>query len=105
MVGGVPPQSIREDTRIKELHQMPEYGIDAIFALYESKCILVGVALRPPPVADKGSKALSEITSNRKHIYVQRIATIFQTVGFAQTITFSYFLYMQRSFLHPHLSA
>ena len=46
MVGGVPPQSIREDTRIKELQQMPEYGIDAIFALYESKCILVGVALR-----------------------------------------------------------
>ena len=34
-VGGVPPQSIREDTRIKELHQMPEYGIDAIFAFYE----------------------------------------------------------------------
>ena len=25
---------------------MPEYGIDAIFALYGSKCILVGVALR-----------------------------------------------------------
>ena len=38
-------------------------------------------ALRPPPVADKGSKALSEITSKRKHIYVQRIATIFQTGG------------------------
>ena len=37
------------------------------------------VALRPPPVADKGSNALSEITSNRKHIYMQRIATIFQT--------------------------
>ena len=35
--------------------------------------------MRPPPVADKGSKALSEIMSNRKHIYVQRIATIFQT--------------------------
>jgi hypothetical protein len=34
-------------------------------ALYESKCILVGVALRPPPVADKGSKALSEITSKK----------------------------------------
>ena len=34
-VGGVPSQSIREDTRIKELHQMPEYGIDAIFAFYE----------------------------------------------------------------------
>ena len=33
-VGGVPPQSIREDTRIKELHQMPEYGIDAIFSLF-----------------------------------------------------------------------
>ena len=32
-LGGVPPQSIREDTRIKKLHQMPEYGIDAIFAL------------------------------------------------------------------------
>ena len=37
------------------------------------------VALRPPPVADKGSNALSERTSNRKHMYVQRIATIFQT--------------------------
>jgi hypothetical protein len=36
------------------------------------------VALRPPPVADKGSKALSEIMSKRQHIYVQRIATIFQ---------------------------
>ena len=42
----------------------------------------VGVALRPPPVADKGGKALSEITSKRKHIYVQRIATIFQTGGY-----------------------
>ena len=39
----------------------------------------VGVALRPPPVADKGSKALSEITSKRQCIYAQRIATIFQT--------------------------
>ena len=37
------------------------------------------VALRPPPVEKKGNNALSEITSNRKHIYVQRIATIFQT--------------------------
>jgi len=37
------------------------------------------VALRPPPVADKGSIALSEITSKRKCIYAQRIATIFQT--------------------------
>ena len=42
----------------------------------------VGVALRPPPVADKGSKALSEITSKRQCIYAQRIATIFQTGGY-----------------------
>ena len=40
-----------------------------------------GVALRPPPVAERGSKALSEIRSKRKHIYVQRIATVFQTVN------------------------
>ena len=41
-VGGVPPQSIREDTRIKELHQMPEYGIDAILlymkVIGENRC-------------------------------------------------------------------
>ena len=42
---------------------------------------LEGVALRPPPVAERGSKALSEIRSKRKHIYVQRIATVFQTVN------------------------
>ncbi|RGI77040.1 hypothetical protein DXD83_07160 [Ruminococcus bromii] len=54
-------------------------GIDAIFILYEFNCLIVGVVLRPPPVAEKGSKALSEITSKRKHIYVQRIAIIFQT--------------------------
>ena len=42
----------------------------------------VGVALRPPPVAEKGSKALSEITSKRQCIYAQRIATIFQTGGY-----------------------
>ena len=41
--------------------------------------ISVGVVLQPPPVAEKGSKALSEITSNRQCIYAQRIATIFQT--------------------------
>ena len=41
--------------------------------------ISVGVVLRPPPVADKGSIALSEITSKRKHIYVQCLAIIFQT--------------------------
>ena len=42
---------------------------------------LEGVALRPPPVAERGSKALSEIRNKRKHIYVQRIATVFQTVN------------------------
>ena len=36
--------------------------------------ISVGVVLQPPPVAEKGSKALSEITSNRQCIYAQRIA-------------------------------
>lgn len=41
--------------------------------------ISVGVVLQPPPVAEKGSKALSEITSNRQCIYAQRVATIFQT--------------------------
>ena len=42
---------------------------------------------RPLPVADKGSNALSEITSKRKHIYVQRIAIIFQTgVHWAPTL-------------------
>jgi len=42
---------------------------------------LEGVALRPPPVAEKRSKALSEIRIKRKHMYVQRIATAFQTVN------------------------
>ena len=42
---------------------------------------LESVALRPPPVTEKGSKALSEIRNKRKHIYVQRIATVFQTVN------------------------
>ena len=41
--------------------------------------MFVLVALRPPPVADKGCKALSEITSKRQCIYAQRIAVIFQT--------------------------
>ena len=54
--------------------------INNVFENKFCKCHkLVGVALRPPPVADKGSKALSEITSKRQYIYVQRIATIFQT--------------------------
>jgi hypothetical protein len=35
--------------------------------------------LRPPPVAEKGSKALSEIRSIRKCIYAQRKTTVFQT--------------------------
>mgnify|MGYP004632577575 FL=1 len=87
-------------------------------ALYESKCILVGVALRPqvkaeivcqnkfykcrkpvgvalrpPPVADKGSKALSEITSKRQYIYVQRIATIFQTGGYYPPALMNVYVY------------
>ena len=33
------------------------------------------VALRPPPVAEKGSKALSKIRSIRKCIHAQRKAT------------------------------
>ena len=41
-VGGVPPQSIREDTRIKELHQMPEYGIDAILLYMKVNVYSVG---------------------------------------------------------------
>ena len=49
--------------------------INNVFENKFCKCHkLVGVALRPPPVADKGSKALSEITSKRQYIYVQRIA-------------------------------
>ena len=40
------------------------------------------VALRPPPVAGKGSKALSEIRSIRKCVHAQRNATIFQTGGY-----------------------
>ena len=54
------------------------------FLFYRFFCQTRGskvVALRPPPVAEKGSKALSEIRNKRKHIYVQRIATVFQTVN------------------------
>ena len=72
---GEPPYPIRVDSLQYQKHIMPEHSI--VFCL----CNSVGVALRPPPVAEKGSIALSEITSKRKHIYVQRIATIFQTGG------------------------
>ena len=34
----------------------------------------VGVALRPPPVAEKGSKALSEITSKSENSHNQAVA-------------------------------
>lgn len=75
------------------------------------------VALRPPPVADKGSNALSEITSNRKHIYVQRIATIFQTgehgsplqynncfVGFIKSVlTYIFYHYLRASNERPYI--
>ena len=39
----------------------------------------IRVVLRPPPVAEKGSIALFEITSIRKCVYAQRDTTIFQT--------------------------
>ena len=35
-VGGVPPQSFREDSQIKRLHQMPEEGSDAVFVYVKS---------------------------------------------------------------------
>ena len=50
------------------------------------------VALRPPPVAEKGSKALSEITSKRQCIYAQRIATIFQTGGYHPPALMKYYV-------------
>ena len=52
----------------------------------------VGVALRPPLVAEKGSKALSEITSKRQCIYAQRIATIFQTGGYHPPALMKYYV-------------
>ena len=42
---------------------------------------LEGCSLATAAGAERGSKALSEIRSKRKHIYVQRIATVFQTVN------------------------
>ena len=55
-----------------------------------NNCYTVGVTLRLPPVADKGSKVLSKITSKRQCIYAQRVATIFQT-GVHWTPTFMKF--------------
>jgi len=57
------------------------------------------VALRPPPVADKGSKALSEIMSKRQHIYVQRIATIFQTGELGSPLQFTHNIHHIKIFL------
>ena len=44
-------------------------------------------------MADKGSKALSEITSKRQYIYVQRIATIFQTGGYHPPALMNVYVY------------
>ena len=60
------------------------------------------VALRPPPVADKGSKALSEITSKRQYIYVQRIATIFQTGEHGSPLQSGYKFVLQIDYLPDH---
>ena len=51
-----------------------------ITAMYSTQTPpFIRVVLRPPPVAEKGSIALSEITSIRKCVYAQRDTTIFQT--------------------------
>ena len=47
-VGGVPPQSFRGDSLDKWIALMPEYGIDAIFILYESCCLSVGAFIGRP---------------------------------------------------------
>ena len=56
------------------------------------------VALRPPPVAEKGSKALSEITSKRQCIYVQRIATIFQTGEHGSPLQITHYFHLLKTF-------
>ena len=58
--------------------QDDEYGIlmmDSFEVKLKNKFFRpnVGVALRPPPVADKGSKALSEIASNRALLFGYKI--------------------------------
>ena len=55
------------------------FNYSTIFCIVKINFINGEHGLRPPPVAERGSKALSKIRSKRKHIYVQRIATIFQT--------------------------
>lgn len=58
------------------------FNYSTIFCIVKINFINGEHGLRPPPVADKGSKALFEIMSKRQYIYVQRIATIFQTGGY-----------------------
>jgi len=49
-----------------------------ITAMYSTQTPpFIRVVLRPPPVAEKGSIALFEITSIRKCVYAQRDTTIF----------------------------
>ena len=51
-----------------------------ITAMYSTQTPpFIRVVLRPPPVTEKGSIALFEITSIRKCVYAQRDTTIFQT--------------------------
>ena len=55
------------------------FNYSTIFCIVKINFINGEHGLRPPPMADKGSIALSEITSIRKCIYAQRDTTIFQT--------------------------
>ena len=71
---GEPPYTVRENRFYKAKNKSCPSVVLWLFVQST-----VGVALRPPPEADKGSKVLPEIMSKRKHIYMQRIATIFQT--------------------------
>ena len=62
----------------------------------------IRVVLRPPPVAEKGSIALFEITSIRKCVYAQRDTTIFQTgqPPFPYKVIISNILFMFKCLLY-----
>ena len=53
-------------------------------------------------MADEGSKALSETTSKRQYIYVQRIATIFQTGEHGSPLQSGYKFVLQTDYLPDH---
>ena len=50
----------------------------------------VGVALRPPPVAEKGSKALSEITSKMALLFGYKIKYSYRLKSISKEIGFFY---------------